>query len=95
MAQRCLCTLAHRLALAGHPRCLKYRETFGAYLGQDLFYLTAFAEAYIASLDKAAQVQHSHAHLSNGSATSELRDCNLLHGRDSALRCCPCTVRHT
>ena len=33
------------------------RETFGAYLGQDLFYLTAFAEAYTASLDKAAQVR--------------------------------------
>ena len=35
------------------------RETFCAYLGQDLFYLTAFAEAYSASLSKAAQVSIS------------------------------------
>ena len=32
------------------------RESFCAYLGQDLFYLRAFAEAYSASLSKAAQV---------------------------------------
>ena len=32
------------------------RKTFTAYLGQDLHYLTAFAEAYTAGLSKAAQV---------------------------------------
>ena len=65
---------------------MSYRESFGAYLGQDLFYLTAFAEAYVASLDKAAQVQRSHARVVTNTAWPY--NCDLAHGRDPALRCC-------
>ena len=43
------------------------RETFCAYLGQDLFYLTAFAQAYSASLDKASQVRHGACNMAHSS----------------------------